>query len=282
VVKGILKKYGLAARKSLGQNFIIDRGQLEEIVAAAELGPKDAVLEVGPGIGTLTVELARLAGTVTAIELDKGFIDVLRETTSAFTNVTVISGDVLKINLDDVIEELLAVSRSSPPRVKVVANLPYYITTPVILSLLEQRRRLERMVFLVQEEVGERLIAPPGSREYGLLSVAAQYSCKVEILSQVPPSAFIPQPGVTSVIARLSVLGRQSAPATEDETLFFNIVRKAFGQRRKNLGNSLSEISGKEMARRALSTSGIDPLRRGETLSVSEFVRIAEAFRDLQ
>ena len=265
----ILKAFGLRMSKKLGQNFLIDARIVQGIVDAAEVKPGDRVLEIGPGIGTLTQGLAEAGADVTAVELDKKLPAVLKETLKAYDNVRIVPGDILKVNIPEIMGD-------AP--FKVAANLPYYITTPILMTLLERRLPITHMVTMVQKEVAERMTAKPGSRIYGALSVAVQYYTEPQIVLDVPPRSFIPAPEVMSVVVSCRVR-KEPAVAVQDEKLFFRVVKAAFGQRRKTLMNALKGGGfSKEAVRDALEQSGIDPTRRGETLTLEEFGRLADAF----
>ena len=255
VTMHILKAFGLRMSKKLGQNFLIDARIVQGIVDAAEVKPGDRVLEIGPGIGTLTQGLAEAGADVTAVK--------------AYDNVRIVPGDILKVNIPEIMGE-------AP--FKVAANLPYYITTPILMALLERHLPITHMVTMVQKEVAERMTAKPGSRIYGALSVAVQYYTEPEIVLDVPPRSFIPAPEVMSVVVSCRVR-KEPAVAVRDEKLFFRVVKAAFGQRRKTLMNALKGGGfQKETVRDALEQSGIDPTRRGETLTLEEFGRLADAF----
>ena len=265
----ILKAFGLRMSKKLGQNFLIDARIVQGIVEAAEIEPGDRVLEIGPGIGTLTQGLAEAGADVTAVELDKKLPAVLKETLKAYDNVRIVPGDILKVNIPEIMGD-------AP--FKVAANLPYYITTPILMTLLERRLPITHMVTMVQKEVAERMTAKPGSRIYGALSVAVQYYTEPEIVLDVPPRSFIPAPEVMSVVVSCRVR-KEPAVAVQDEKLFFRVVKAAFGQRRKTLMNALKGGGfSKEAVRDALEQSCIDPTSRGETLTLEEFGRLADAF----
>ena len=269
VTTHILKAFGLRMSKKLGQNFLIDAGIVQGIVDAAEIEPGDRVLEIGPGIGTLTQGLAEAGAEVTAVELDKKLPAVLAETLKAYENVTIVPGDILKVNSP-------AIMGDAP--FKVAANLPYYITTPILMALLERHLPITRMVTMVQKEVAERMVAGPGSKTYGALSVAVQYYTEPEIVLNVPPRSFIPAPEVDSVVIACKV---RETPAVDvmEEKMFFRVVKAAFGQRRKTLANALCGGGfPKEQVRDAMERAGIDPTRRGETLTLEEFGRLADAF----
>jgi 16S rRNA (adenine1518-N6/adenine1519-N6)-dimethyltransferase len=271
VVQEILARYGLRPNKQLGQNFLIDENILHKIIAAAELGPEDTVLEIGPGIGVLTGPLAERAWRVIAVEVDKGLIPVLQNNLAPYSNIKIIWGDILKVAP----EELLA---DATLPLKVVANLPYYITSPVIMELLTGPLPLERLVVMVQREVARRLAAAPGSKDYGILSVAVQYYTFPELITLVPRTVFYPRPDVDSAVVRLKMRTSPAVPVG-DEALFFRIIRGAFGQRRKTLLNSLGGEFGAEYTReelaRFLRAGGIEATRRGETLTLEEFAVLA-------
>lgn len=274
--KKILKKHNLRPKKRYGQNFLINEKIMEGIIAAAELEPDNVVVEIGPGLGGLTLELAQRVRHLLAIEIDHQLVAVLREILEPYPNVKLIQGDVLELNLDQEVKK--AFPKQEGPY-KIVANLPYYITTPIIMGLLEQKRQISTMVLMVQKEVGERMRALPGSKDYGSLSVAVQYYAETEIALKVPPSSFRPAPEVDSVVIRLKV---RETPAVKplDEKMFFQVVRGAFGQRRKilvnSLSNSLDGLSKTEIIY-ILNDLGIDPNIRGEQLSLEEFSAIADA-----
>ncbi len=275
----ILKKYRLTLNKKLGQNFLADKNILKKIVDSAELKPDDRVLEIGPGIGTLTRELAARAGKLVAVEIDSRLMPVLEETTSCLSNVKLINRDILKIDLRRLWEEVF-----SPGRVKVVANLPYYITSPVIMKLLEEDFPLESVVVMVQKEVALRMTAAPGTKDYGAITVGVQYYSRPHLIATVPPAVFIPPPKVSSAIVKMDIRKEQVFDV-KDEKLLFLLVKKAFGHRRKTLLNALKGISGindKEYVRRALESAGIDGNRRGESLSVEEFCKLANCMSKIR
>jgi 16S rRNA (adenine1518-N6/adenine1519-N6)-dimethyltransferase len=276
--KALLKKYGFRFKKSLGQNFLVDEGVFRKIIQAAELSPQDLVVEIGPGLGTLTEGLAEEAGQVIVVEIDQRLGPILQETLDNRENVRIHLGDVLKTKLDQLVLEMSA-GQFGPggKRYKVVANLPYYITTPIIMQLLEEGHHLETMVFMVQKEVAERMVAEPGGKEFGALSVAVQFYCRAEIVTLVPKEAFIPPPEIESAVIKLSKRS-EPAVAVTSAALFFRVVKAAFGQRRKTLLNALVNGSfGLEKAKwtTLLSDLNIDSQRRGETLSLDEFALIA-------
>ncbi len=269
VTRYILKTFNIHMSKKLGQNFLIDADIVRGIVDAADIRPGERVLEIGPGIGTLTQGLAEAGAEVTAVELDKKLPAVLAKTLEGYENVRIVQGDILKVNIPEIM--------GSEP-FKVAANLPYYITTPIIMTLLERRLPISRLVTMVQKEVADRMVAEPGTKAYGALSVAVQYYTQPHVELDVPPRSFIPAPEVDSVVIVCDV--REKPPVTvADEKLFFRVVRAAFGQRRKTLSNALKGAGfDKELIRTALPAAGIDGTRRGETLSLTEFAAIATAF----
>lgn len=265
----ILKTFGIHMSKKLGQNFLIDEQVVDRIVAAAGIEPDDAVLEIGPGIGTLTQGLAEAGARVVAVELDRHLVGVLAKTLEGYSNVRVVHGDILKI---DISREIMAESY------KVVANLPYYITTPIIMKLLEEKLPVDTLVTMVQKEVADRMVARPGGKDYGALSVAVQFYTEPEIVLTVPSGAFLPPPAVESAVIRCKVRN-QPPVAVADEKLFFRVVKAAFAQRRKTLANSLKGAGIQaELVKTMLDSSGIDGQRRGETLSLAEFAGLANAW----
>lgn len=271
VTQHILNRFKLRADKKLGQNFLIDENVVRQIVEAAELSEADTVLEVGPGIGTLTQGLAESKAKVVAVELDTRLLPVLATTLEGYDNVRVVHGDILKVNI---------MGEVGAPEFKVCANLPYYITTPIIFALLEKRLPMERLVAMVQKEVAERMAAQPGGKEYGALSVAIQYYTEPEIAFIVPPTSFIPAPAVDSAVI---VCKRRSKPPVEvcDEALFFRVVKAAFSLRRKMLSNSLKNmgIKGEQVAK-WLELAGVDGKRRAETLSLEDFAKLTNSFNE--
>ena len=271
VTQHILNRFKLRADKKLGQNFLIDEQVVRQIVAAAELSEADTVLEVGPGIGTLTQGLAESKALVVAVELDTRLLPVLATTLEGYDNVRVVHGDILKV---DIMEEV------GVPNFKVCANLPYYITTPIIFALLEKRLPMERLVAMVQKEVAERMAAQPGGKDYGALSVAIQYYTEPEIAFIVPPTSFIPAPAVDSAVI---VCKRREKPPVEvcDEALFFRVVKAAFSLRRKMLSNSLKNMGIKsEQVAKWLELAGVDGKRRAETLSLEDFAKLTNSFNE--
>ena len=274
--KQLLKQHHITLKKSLGQNFLTDPGVLERIVQSLELQKHDAVLEIGPGIGALTRPLAEQAGRVVAVEIDQRLVPVLKAEFDQFYHVSIVHNDILKADLSALFNEYF----SGYERVHVAANLPYYITTPIIMQLLESQIPFHRFVLMIQKEVADRLAAKPGGKDYGSLSVAVQFYCEVEKLFTVPHSVFIPQPKVDSSVIRME---RRKEPPVEllDESFFFTVVKAAFAQRRKTLYNNLSaRFFSKDSKHRlidVLDRIDIDPSCRGETLSMVQFARLSNA-----
>jgi 16S rRNA (adenine1518-N6/adenine1519-N6)-dimethyltransferase len=270
VTKHILKTFNIHMSKKLGQNFLIDENIVNGIVRAADIQQGETVLEIGPGIGTLTQGLAEAGANVVAVELDSRLIEVLAKTLEGYENIRIVHGDILKVNI---------AAEVDAPRFKVVANLPYYITTPIIMGLLEQRLPVDSLVTMIQKEVAERMVASPGGKEYGALSVAVQYFTKPEIMFAVPPSSFIPSPAVESAVIRCVVRDKPAVDVA-DERLFFRVVKAAFSQRRKTLNNAMKTMGvAGEVIQQALAAAQIDGTRRGETLSLVEFAAIANAMQ---
>lgn len=265
----IMRSFKLRTKKKLGQNFLVDETIVNKIAAAADLSPGETVLEVGPGIGTLTQSLAETGANVIAVEIDRGLLPILDKTLDGYENVRIINKDILQLDITE------AVGNQT---FKVVANLPYYITTPIIFALLEQNLPIERLVIMVQKEVAERMTAKPGGKEYGALSVAIQYYTEPKLAFTVPATAFIPSPNVESAVVVCKL--REKPPVDVDEKLFFRVVKAAFSVRRKMLNNALKNmgISSEEVAA-WLERAQIDGKRRGETLSQSEFGRLANTFK---
>ena len=263
----LVKKHGFKYTKSLGQNFLIDDNIVDKIVAGAGIGPGDKIIEVGPGIGTLTREMASRAQNLMAVEIDKNLIPILEDTLGDYDNVKIVNEDIIKADIRGLIDENLG---GGP--VKLVANLPYYITTPIIMRFLEENINVTDIVVMVQKEVAERMNAQPGGKDFGALSVAVQYYCDTEIVAKVPRHLFVPQPNVDSIVIALRVRPERKYKV-DDEDLYFKVVKAAFGQRRKTLLNSISSMGNlsKDQVKEALEEAGIDPKRRGETLSLDEF-----------
>ena len=294
VTARILQAFHLKADKNLGQNFLVEESVVNRIAKTAELTPEDTVLEIGPGIGTLTQALAMTGASVVSVELDKRLIPVLQETVGAYKNVRIVQGDILKVNIPEIIAEVKADRKTADAAgevaeaeseikqsdtFKVCANLPYYITTPIIMYLLEQKLPLERLVVMVQKEVAERMTAGPGGREYGAISVAMQYYTEPKIAFIVKAGSFLPAPKVDSAVL---VCKRRSTPPVDvpDEKTFFKVVAAAFSVRRKMLNNSLKNMGGLngEQVKAWLDRAGIDGRRRAETLSLEEFAMLARTW----
>ena len=271
----IIKKHNFSIQKKYGQNFLIDEHVLNKIIAAAELTEDDYVIEIGTGIGTMTERMAPECKHVTAIEIDKELIPILSETLSGFDNVDIINEDVLKVDLNKLIAE-----RNDNKPVKVVANLPYYITTPIIMSLLENKIPIDTITVMVQKEVADRMMVGPGTKDYGALSLAVQYYAKPYIVANVPMNCFIPRPNVASAVIRLTC--HKEPPVTvKDEKLMFNLIRASFNQRRKTLINGISNFSGlsftKEQVAMALNSIGLSENIRGEALDLEKFAKLSDA-----
>lgn len=272
----VLKKYGFSLKKSLGQNFLIDPNILRNIVSHANLTKESAAIEIGPGIGALTEHLARTAGHVVAFEIDQRLLPVLEDTLAPYDNVEVIHADILKANILEVMHEKL----SDYKDVMVVANLPYYVTTPILIKLLMEKLPIRGMVVMMQKEVADRITASPSTKAYGSLSIAIQYYMKAEIAMMVPKTVFIPQPNVDSAVIRLT-RHEKAIVSVIDEDFLFTVSRASFAQRRKTIINNLqSQLpqgkEKKELILSALAEAGVDPTRRGETLSIEEFARLAD------
>ncbi|MCI9492748.1 MAG: 16S rRNA (adenine(1518)-N(6)/adenine(1519)-N(6))-dimethyltransferase RsmA [Lachnospiraceae bacterium] len=265
----VLQKYNFSFQKKYGQNFLVDPRVLEKIIHAAQVGQEDFVLEVGPGIGTMTQYLCEHAREVVAVEIDRKLIPILEDTLSPYQNVEVLNQDILKVDIGRLIKE-----RNQGKPIKVVANLPYYITTPIIMGLFESRAPVESITVMVQKEVAERMQAGPGTKDYGALSLAVQYYAKPEVVANVPPNCFIPRPKVGSAVVRLTRRKDKGIQA-EDEKLMFCIIRASFNQRRKTLVNGLNNAPGlafgKGQVIEALETMGLSPNIRGEALSLGQF-----------
>jgi len=273
----IIEKYNFHFQKNFGQNFLIDGNIVNKIVDAAEVSKEDVVLEIGAGIGTLTSALAERVNRVIVIEIDKNLIPILNDTLGGYSNVDIVLGNALKMDFDDLVYEKTGgqSDRGQEPY-KIVANLPYYITTPLVMHALESHFNASLMVFMVQKEVAERMVASPGRKDYGALTLGVNYYSEPKMIVRVPKKVFMPQPEVESMVVRLN--RREQPPVrVDDEGTFFRVVRAAFGQRRKTLGNALTGIvegMDKNGVSVLLSSLGIDPGRRGETLSFGEYARI--------
>ncbi len=271
--KEVVQKHNFKFSKSLGQNFLIDTNVIDRILEGARVQEGDYVIEVGPGIGTLTKEMGRTAQKVVAIEIDKTLIPILEETLSDFPNIEVINQDILKVNVQELVKEKL---NGGP--VKLIANLPYYITTPIVMKFLEEDIPVTDIVVMVQKEVADRMNAQPNSKDYGALSVAVQYYCDTEIVAKAPRHMFMPQPNVDSTVIGLHVR-EEKKYNVDNEDIFFKTVKASFGQRRKTLLNSLGGLGflSKDQIKIALQEANIDEKRRGETLSIEEFASLSNA-----
>ena len=271
--KEIVSKYGFRFSKSLGQNFLIDGNIITKICEGAEITDRDGIIEVGPGIGTLTQQLSKYAKKVVAVELDTKLMPILEETLEGIDNVQVINKDILKVDIEKLIED-----EFEGLDVKVVANLPYYITTPIIMRLLESRLNIKSISVMIQKEVAMRMTASPGGKDYGALSVAVQYYSNPKIIANVPSSVFIPKPNVDSAVIKLDIYKKPPVEVL-DEKLMFRVVKSAFGQRRKTIVNALSGVYldlDKETIKKVLEIAEIDPQKRGEVLSIEDFAHIAD------
>lgn len=277
----VLKKYDFSFQKKFGQNFLIDTHVLDKIVAAADITKEDMVLEIGPGIGTMTQYLAQAAGKVIAVEIDKNLIPILSDTLSGYENVRIINDDILKVDIQKLVDE-----ENGGKPIKVVANLPYYITTPIIMGLFENHIPAKSITVMVQKEVAERMQTGPGNKDYGALSLAVQYYAEPYIVANVPPNCFMPRPKVGSAVIRLTC--HEKPPVeVQDEELLFDIIRASFNQRRKTLANGLKNSSkltfSKEEIEEAIETLGKGAGVRGETLTLEEFAKLSNtlaAFAD--
>lgn len=269
----VLQKYHFNFQKKFGQNFLIDTHVLEKIIDAAGVTKEDFVLEIGPGIGTMTQYLAEAAREVTAVEIDKNLIPILADTLSGYDNITVINEDILKLDIGKIAEE-----KNGGRPIKVVANLPYYITTPIIMGLFESHVPIDSITIMVQKEVADRMQEEPGSKEYGALSLAVQYYAKPEIVAIVPPNCFMPRPKVGSAVIRLT-RHEQTPVKVENEKLMFRIIRASFNQRRKTLANSLSNFPEirleKELIQQSIEELGLPVNVRGERLSLEQFAKLS-------
>ena len=276
----VLQKYNFAFQKRFGQNFLIDTHVLEKIIASANITKDDFVLEIGPGIGTMTQYLAEAAREVAAVEIDNTLIPILADTLKDWNNVTVINNDVLKVDLRQ-----LALEKNGGRPIKVVANLPYYITTPIIMGLFENKVSIDSITIMVQKEVADRMQVGPGTKDYGALSLAVQYYAKPQIVANVPPNCFMPRPKVGSAVIRLEKY-EEPPVQVKDEKLMFRIIRASFNQRRKTLVNGLKnsqELSfSKEEIEKALTNCGLSLNIRGEALTLEKFAELANSFYDLK
>lgn len=269
----IIQKYQFNFQKKFGQNFLIDSNILNKIVQSAEVTKEDCVLEIGPGIGTMTQYLAEAAREVVAVEIDKNLIPILKDTLSAYDNVTVINEDILKVDLNQIVQD-----KNGGRPIKVVANLPYYITTPIIMGLFENHVPLKSITIMVQKEVADRMQVGPGTKDYGALSLAVQYYAKPEIITRVPASCFMPRPNVDSTVIRLE---RYEEPPVfvKDEKYLFAVIRASFNQRRKTLANGLTNAGNlgvnRQLVEEALTQMGLSATVRGEALTLSQFAELS-------
>ena len=274
-LKRLLEAHGLHLSKRFGQNFLVDRAHLMRVVEAAEIGPDDRVFEIGPGVGTLSVELAERAGRLVAVELDRGLVPVLASVLSPYENATIVQEDALKLNLEPFLQEHLG-----EPPYKVAANIPYNVTSPILVKLLEAKGLFSSITLMVQKEVAERLRAKPATPDYGSLTVFAQYFAEVRLVAVVPKGAFFPPPKVDSAIVHFAP--RADPPVdTPSDAVFLAVSRAAFGQRRKTVANALTNAPSLQFSREdvaaALASAGIDEMRRGETLSLEEIAAVSRA-----
>ena len=276
----IIQKYQFAFQKKFGQNFLIDTHVLDKIISAAGITEADCVLEIGPGIGTMTQYLAEHAGRVVAVEIDTNLLPILAETLKDYSNVTVINEDILKVDMNQLVKEY---NQGRP--IKVVANLPYYITTPIIMGLFESNVPIENITVMVQKEVADRMQVGPGSKDYGALSLAVQYYAEPEIVANVPPNCFIPRPNVGSAVIRLT-RHKEMPVEVKDPALMFKIIRASFNQRRKTLQNGLGNAPElpytKEQIAAAIAEMGLTPTIRGEALSLAQFAQLSDILGEMK
>lgn len=275
----ILQKYNFNFQKKFGQNFLIDSHVLDKIIHAADINQEDFVLEIGPGIGTMTQYLCRYAREVAAVEIDKNLIPILNETLSDYQNVEIIHKDILKTDLIHLVQQ-----KNSGKPIKIVANLPYYITTPIIMGLFENHVPAHSITVMVQKEVADRMQAEPGSKDYGALSLAVQYYARPQLVANVPPNCFMPRPNVGSAVIRLT---KHQAPpvSVEDESLMFRMIRASFNQRRKTLANGLNNAgnipASKEQIQKSILSLGIPANIRGEALTLEQFAALSNRIRHI-
>ncbi|MDR3828854.1 MAG: 16S rRNA (adenine(1518)-N(6)/adenine(1519)-N(6))-dimethyltransferase RsmA [Candidatus Copromonas sp.] len=276
----IIQKYEFMFQKKFGQNFLIDAHVLEKIISAAGITKDDCVLEIGPGIGTMTQYLAENAGHVVAVEIDRNLIPILKETLADYDNVTVINEDILRVDIKALAEEY-----NGGKPIKVVANLPYYITTPIIMGLFESGVPIDNITVMVQKEVADRMKEGPGSKDYGALSLAVQYYAEPEIVANVPPNCFIPRPNVGSAVIRLT-RHKEMPVEVKDPALMFKIIRASFNQRRKTLQNGLGNAPElpytKEQIAAAIAEMGLTPTIRGEALSLAQFAQLSDILGEMK
>lgn len=269
----MIHKYQFRVQKKYGQNFLIDENILHKIIASAQISEEDCVLEIGPGIGTMTRHLAKKAGKVVAVEIDKNLMPILQETLSPYDNVTVINDDILKVDINKLVWDY-----NGGKPIKVVANLPYYITTPILMALFEKHVPLKSVTVMVQKEVAERMQAGPGTKDYGAFSLAVQYYADAEIVAEAPAACFMPRPNVDSAVIRLECYEKPPVEV-EDEAYLFAVIRASFNQRRKTLANGLANADALGVSRRVveetLAEMGIPTVVRGETLSLERFSELS-------
>ncbi len=280
-IQAIKERHNFQLSKSLGQNFITDKSVIEKIVEGSDVSENDLVIEIGPGIGVLTAEAAESAAKVVAIEIDKKLIPILAETLADYDNIRVVNQDILKTDINEIIEEERAAGNFTGG-VKIMGNLPYYITTPIIMAILEKGVEADSITIMMQKEVADRIKSEPGNKIYGAISVAVQYYCEVEQVASVPKEVFVPRPKVDSAVLKLSI--RKERPVDLiDEKTFFACIKAGFGQRRKTLLNSLTGVNGlpKDNIKEILENAGVDPARRAETLTIEEFAAIANGVAEI-
>ncbi|EES49141.1 16S rRNA (adenine(1518)-N(6)/adenine(1519)-N(6))-dimethyltransferase RsmA [Clostridium botulinum] len=272
--KELVKKYNFRFSKSLGQNFLLDESVLNDIVDGAEVNENDFIIEIGPGVGTLTAKLLQKAKRVTCIELDNDLIPILQQELGEYDKFELIHNDALKVDFNEIMK--------NEEHVKLVANLPYYVTTPIIVKLLKENHKFESLTIMIQKEVAERINAEPNCKEYGALSVLVQYYCNTKIVRKVSPESFMPRPKVDSIVIRLDRLSNPRVKV-QDEKLLFDIVRAGFNMRRKTLWNATKVVGlSKEDLQKAFDYCNIDPKRRAETLSIEEFAVLADSIHDIR
>ncbi|MBN1076175.1 16S rRNA (adenine(1518)-N(6)/adenine(1519)-N(6))-dimethyltransferase RsmA [Clostridium botulinum] len=272
--KELVKKYNFRFSKSLGQNFLLDESVLNDIVDGAEVNENDFIIEIGPGVGTLTAKLLQKAKRVTCIELDNDLIPILQQELGEYDKFELIHNDALKVDFNEIMK--------NEEHVKLVANLPYYVTTPIIVKLLKENHKFESLTIMIQKEVAERINAEPNCKEYGALSILVQYYCNTKIVRKVSPESFMPRPKVDSIVIRLDRLSNPRVKV-QDEKLLFDIVRAGFNMRRKTLWNATKVVGlSKEDLQKAFDSCNIDPKRRAETLSIEEFAVLADSIHDIR